>query len=839
MSKIILNFFGEIFIIDKQENLQSLRKQISKIFFLNPIDAEEILLTYKENGHKSIISNKEDLIKFFNSNNNIIDLDFNQNSQIYKKNLNILAAEKKKDKTILDELFHKKEELIKLKETKFFKEKEEIKVLEEKIKELIKRKKKIKRIINKEKKQIEKRIREIDEKIENFQKKLKNIPNKNLKLNEINFKSNDKISKNSRYFGKQENIPDSWEISDEKEATGPYSNWRNEAIIYPEKGQLIPSGFVNIKFKSLESAKKYDIYFDYQIIKIFEQNNINEHFEFEVRNNEVKKHTIFVIAILEDGTEVISNIRNFFISKKGIGIWQSQADQVKEMNISWYYNWSVNPLSDVTERAEYIPMIWGNANENSTGDRKKEWEFIKNNGWKNYRYLLMYNEPDFKDQANMTPEQAVENWKNIQPIVENEKIDVSSPCVAIPTVFYEDENNDYQTIGGWFGKFNQLMKGKNYNDEFTAVHFYFDYPGDWILDIFKRIYEYTGKKLWITEWGVAQWSQVQNFDWVGGPDEGNWQREIIEKFVKEILPILDKTDYIERYAWFPFDGSNTEKFGNGAGGLFFNSENDPLYKQLTSVGKAYKEFGNPEGWNPNEIIEDQVIKNNGNSSDDTNQNILSGKIATASSEIGANVANNAIDSNPNSRWESQHGKDEPEWIMIDLIDYYIVNSFKVIWEYAAAKEYKIQVSIDGIQWKDVYNVTDGKNAEIKEDNFSPVKAKYVRLYATSKTMEQYGYSIYDFQIMGIKDTQIIYSNNITSNLLKKNNIQNNNIHFGVKCINCGILPIKGFRYKCAICTNLNFCKKCKNEIYKEHKHPFYIFKDSRKRPIFSNFYWKK
>ena len=42
---------------------------------------------------------------------------------------------------------------------------------------------------------------------------------------------------------------------------------------------------------------------------------------------------------------------------------------------------------------------------------------------------------------------------------------------------------------------------------------------------------------------------------------------MIEKFVREIIPILDKTDYIERYAWFPFDGSNTEKFGNGAGGL--------------------------------------------------------------------------------------------------------------------------------------------------------------------------------------------------------------------------------------------------------------------------------
>ena len=355
------------------------------------------------------------------------------------------------------------------------------------------------------------------------------------------------------------------------------------------------------------------------------------------------------------------------------------------------------PLTGATDQAEYVPMVWGNANESSGGDRKKEWEFIQNDGWENYRYLLMYNEPDFKDQANMSPEQVVENWKNIQPIVDNENVDVSSPCVAIPTVFYKDEDNDYHTVGGWFGKYNQLMKEKNYNDEFTAVHFYFDYPGDWVLDIFKEIHEYTGKKLWITEWGVAQWSQVQNFDWTGGPDEGNWQRETIEKFVKEILPILDKTDYIERYAWFPFDGSNTEKFGNGAGGLFFNTESDSLYKQLTSVGKAYKEFGNPKGWNPNEIMEDQVIEIRGESSDDMKQNVLSGKIAIASSESGSNIANNAIDSNLKTRWESQHGKDAPEWIMIDLIDTYIVDEFIITWENAAAKEYKIQVSIDGFE----------------------------------------------------------------------------------------------------------------------------------------------
>ena len=178
MSQLIINFFGEFFDIDKPKNLNTLRKQISKIFFLCPLDAEAILLTYKEKNNKIIVLNEQDLIKFLNSNNNIIDIDINQNSQLYKKNLNKLKEERNKDKATLEELFQKKEELRKLRETKFDKEKKELKELEEKIIKLSKRKIKIKKIINEEKKQIDKKIREIDEKID---KKLKNIPIQNLK----------------------------------------------------------------------------------------------------------------------------------------------------------------------------------------------------------------------------------------------------------------------------------------------------------------------------------------------------------------------------------------------------------------------------------------------------------------------------------------------------------------------------------------------------------------------------------------------------------------------------------------------------------------------------------
>ena len=579
-----------------------------------------------------------------------------------------------------------------------------------------------------------------------------------------------------------------WELSDETEATGPYAEWRNHAITYPEKGQLLPAGFVNIQFNALENAVKYDVYADYKLIKTIEGENVQKaNFEVEIRNNEVKKHTVCVVASLQDGTEVVSNIRNFYISKKGIGIWQSQAKQVKEMNNAWYYTWSPSPLEGV-DTAEFVPMIWGNASENSSGDRKKEWEWLQAEKWKDYRYLLMFNEPDFPDQSNMTPEQAVERWQYIEPIVDDEKVDVSSPVVAIPTTFYEDTNNDYGTVGGWYGKYAKLMAEAEFHDEFTAVHFYFDYPGDWILEVLEDIHNVTGKPLWITEWGVGQWSQVQNFDWTGGPDEGNWQREIVTNFVKEILPQMDKLDYIERYAWFPFDGSNTEKFGNGAGGLFFTNG------QLTSVGKAYKAFGNPNGWDPDKITEDQVVKTVGTSvdkedsakeddddsastdltendksdnqngdsqkdntnqdntdqADNTRRNILEGKTATASSENGDNKANNAIDADVNSRWESQHGKADEEWIQVDLQDVYTVDGFKVVWEAAAAKEYKLQVSMDGKDWKDVYEVKNGTGGETKEDNFAPVTAKYVRLLGTSKILEQYGYSVFDFEVMGVK-----------------------------------------------------------------------------------------
>ena len=45
------------------------------------------------------------------------------------------------------------------------------------------------------------------------------------------------------------------------------------------------------------------------------------------------------------------------------------------------------------------------------------------------------------------------------------------------------------------------------------------------------------------------------------------------------------------------------------------------------------------------------------------------------------------------------------------------------------------------------------------------------------------------------------------------------VHEKVTCDGCGMYPIIGCRYKCAICPNFDFCEKCEKKFYKEHSHP--------------------
>ena len=171
MSKITLNFFGEIISVEKPKSVASLRNDISRLFCFSAQDAAEIVLTYNDNGDKAIIANDDDLKAFFNSKSTMIDLDISQNSKIYKDNLNQLQEESLKDKKCLEELLKKKEEFKKLRQTKFEAERKEMKEIQAKINELSRKKIEIRKKILEGVRELEKQKKENDKKIMEHQKK--------------------------------------------------------------------------------------------------------------------------------------------------------------------------------------------------------------------------------------------------------------------------------------------------------------------------------------------------------------------------------------------------------------------------------------------------------------------------------------------------------------------------------------------------------------------------------------------------------------------------------------------------------------------------------------------
>ena len=62
-----------------------------------------------------------------------------------------------------------------------------------------------------------------------------------------------------------------------------------------------------------------------------------------------------------------------------------------------------------------------------------------------------------------------------------------------------------------------------------------------------------------------------------------------------------------------------------------------------------------------------------------------------------------------------------------------------------------------------------------------------------------------------------YSDKLVEKIILKTNEKELIVHNGIICSECGILPIKGIRYKCPICYDINYCEKCHKNY--NHIHP--------------------
>ena len=133
-------------------------------------------------------------------------------------------------------------------------------------------------------------------------------------------------------------------------------------------------------------------------------------------------------------------------------------------------------------------------------------------------------------------------------------------------------------------------------------------------------------------------------------------------------------------------------------------------------------------------------------------NFVSDNIAYHKKAVASTVSNDAgdagaaTDGSSGSRWSSQYSDDQ--WVYVDLGEFREIATIHLNWEAAYASAYKLQISGDAQDWKDVHATSNGKGGH-EEISFTPVQARYVRMLG-EKRATQYGYSLYDFEVYGPK-----------------------------------------------------------------------------------------
>jgi acyl-homoserine lactone acylase PvdQ len=126
-------------------------------------------------------------------------------------------------------------------------------------------------------------------------------------------------------------------------------------------------------------------------------------------------------------------------------------------------------------------------------------------------------------------------------------------------------------------------------------------------------------------------------------------------------------------------------------------------------------------------------------------NSAQGKTATASSyERGAynSPPANAVDGNPATRWASDWS--DSQWLQVDLGSVQQVGRVFLRWETSYAKGYRVEVSADGSQWRQVFVTTEG-NGVTDNVSFTPTDARFVRMTGTQRGTN-YGYSLYELEV---------------------------------------------------------------------------------------------
>lgn len=225
--------------------------------------------------------------------------------------------------------------------------------------------------------------------------------------------------------------------------------------------------------------------------------------------------------------------------KKGLAYYERDGSLLKHVNIQWYYNWNPHPTDWADPTIEFVHMVWGK--DSPTPDRAP--------------IVLGFNEPDFTEQSDMTPAQALEYWPKVMST--GARL-VGSPSPALI------ENN-------WLKTFLTGAENLGYKVDFICLHRYSMPDPAWFLSFVDRVYALYDKPIWVTEFAVADWFATDT-------KSTRFTEEEVIKFMLAVTSEFERRPYIHRYSWFAADWNDNQ--------LWFSAIFYPN-GTLTKLGQLY------------------------------------------------------------------------------------------------------------------------------------------------------------------------------------------------------------------------------------------------------------
>jgi hypothetical protein len=251
--------------------------------------------------------------------------------------------------------------------------------------------------------------------------------------------------------------------------------------------------------------------------------------------------------------------------------------RITALNLSWNYSWNIALVDEQPDAVEFMPMVFGGKGLHGPGaaqrlNDKLAREVAPHVRSGRVKRLLGPNEPDREKHGNLTVEQTLALW----PTMEALGVPLCSPSAA--------NTEGGKGFGGhWMPEFMQEVERQGLRVDYIGAHAYSGPSSAEVKKRLQRIYEKYGQRpLLITEFGVADWKTLD------GVSKNRYSQAQVLKFMKEILPWLERQEWIAGYAWFPYDVASP----HGTSSALFDASGE-----LNALGRYYRSVtpDNPDG----------------------------------------------------------------------------------------------------------------------------------------------------------------------------------------------------------------------------------------------------